>query len=238
MSDGIILPDGKILFINGAQKGSAGGFQADNPVYIPLIYDPAAAAGSRFTSMPATTIPRLYHSSAVLLPSGEVIVAGSNPAVTYSESGKVYSSWPSFNNNGHRCALQQQQDKHSSYPTEYRVEIFSPPYLSQISVHGRPLIMTLPNKIAYGSTFEIETRLEKGGRVRGEVQINLVAQGFHTHGQGMGQKMVKMGFKAKANSYGFKVYAPRDASVIAPGVYLMFVVSDGIPSEGKWVAIG
>lgn len=67
--DGILLPDGTILFINGARTGSAGGLQADDPVLVPMIYNPNGPAGSRFTSMPATTIPRMYHSVATLLPS-------------------------------------------------------------------------------------------------------------------------------------------------------------------------
>lgn len=91
LSDGILLPDGTILIINGGRTGSGGGFQADDPVYTPLIYNASAPAGKRFTSQPATSIPRLYHSVASLLPSGEVLVAGSNPAVGYSLSGAVPS---------------------------------------------------------------------------------------------------------------------------------------------------
>lgn len=106
MSDGILLPDGTVLIINGGRIGSGGGFmvlqihilaswvkvnlfKADNPVFQPVIYDPTAAAGSRFTTMPGSSIPRLYHSTAILLPSGEVLVAGSNPAVGYSANGRV-----------------------------------------------------------------------------------------------------------------------------------------------------
>ena len=90
MSDGILLPDGTVLIINGARTGSGGGFMADDPVYEPVIYNPSASAGSRFqTILPATAIPRLYHSAAVLLPSGEVLVSGSNPAVGYSPGGGV-----------------------------------------------------------------------------------------------------------------------------------------------------
>ena len=147
MSDGILLPDGTVLIINGARTGSGGGFMADDPVYEPVIYNPSAPAGSRFqTILPATAIPRLYHSAAVLLPSGEVLVSGSNPAVGYSPGGGVPGGlvislivvcrltiscrWPYFGNNGHQCALVQQQRNTSFYPTEYRVEIFSPPYIS------------------------------------------------------------------------------------------------------------
>jgi len=34
------------------------------------------------------------------------------------------------------------------------------------------------------------------------------------------------------------VAAPRDASVMPPGVYLFFVVYEGVPSEGMWVKVG
>ena len=96
MSDGILLPDGTVLIINGARKGCGGGFMADGPVYEPLIYNHSAPAGQRFKTMPASKIPRMYHSSATLLPSGEVLVAGSNPAVGYSASGAVPGGYVLF----------------------------------------------------------------------------------------------------------------------------------------------
>ena len=93
MSDGILLPDGTVLILNGARIGCGGGQMADDPVLAPVIYNPTAAPGSRFTTQPATTIPRLYHSVAILLPSGEVLVSGSNPAVGYSATGTVGSKY-------------------------------------------------------------------------------------------------------------------------------------------------
>jgi len=228
-----MLPDGKVLLMGGAQKGCAGGFQADDPVYSPILYDPKADAGSRWTTMPSTKIPRLYHSSAVLLPSGEVIVAGSNPAVAYSESGAVPPNWPTFDNHGHRAALNQQQHKNSKYNTEYRVEIFSPPYMES---DDRPIIYDAPGKINYTANFTINAGYSTGADVKGDVQISLIASGFHTHGLGMGMRNVQLGFKAMANS-SFTVYPPRDATVMPPGVYLLFITSDGIPSEGAWVSL-
>ncbi|KAF8858329.1 hypothetical protein BDZ45DRAFT_402045 [Acephala macrosclerotiorum] len=53
MTDAALLPDGKVLLLNGAHKGSAGGYMADEPVSIPLIYDASASSGSRFTAQPA-----------------------------------------------------------------------------------------------------------------------------------------------------------------------------------------
>jgi hypothetical protein len=41
------------------------------------MYNPDAPRGSRFTVLAASTIYRLYHSVAFLLPDGSVLVAGS-----------------------------------------------------------------------------------------------------------------------------------------------------------------
>lgn len=143
-------------------------------------------------------------------------------------------SWPLFNNNGHQCALHQQQKQSSSYPTEYRVEIFSPPY---ISAAERPIITSIPHEISWKSTFQVQATLS-GGRIQGRVQIALSNPGFHTHGVGMGQRMIMMGFTADAKSNSFTVTAPSDPSVMPPGIYLLFMVNDGIPSVGSWVDLG
>lgn len=82
MGNLILLPNGKILCLNGAESGVAGyGPQdwavgesyADNSVLMPVVYDPTAAAGSRWSrdGLTASTIPRMYHSTATLLPDGQ-----------------------------------------------------------------------------------------------------------------------------------------------------------------------
>lgn len=103
MSNFIVLPDGRLLNLNGAALGefyiqfqlqrvfltchcfsstgtagygnnswAIGHSYADDPVLLPAIYDPAAAAGKRWSSdgLSPSTVPRLYHSSATLLPDG------------------------------------------------------------------------------------------------------------------------------------------------------------------------
>lgn len=101
----------------------------------------------------------------------------------------------------------------SFYPTEYRVEIFSPPYMAATP---RPTIITAPAEITFNSLFKIEAALQ-GQAIHGDVQVNLLAQGFHTHGQGMSQRMVQMGWQVISGTLGLEVNAPRDASVIPPG---------------------
>lgn len=232
MSDGVLLPDGTVLIINGARTGCGGGFMADNPVLEPVIYNASAPLGQRFTTMPATTTPRLYHSVAILLPSGEVLVSGSNPAVSYSADGRVGPGWPNFDNNGHECALKQQQSNTSAYPTEYRVEIFSPPYMD---ASARPVVVSSPRDVAYNGSFTVQATFN-GQPVQGETKVVLGNPGFHTHGQGMGQRMAMLGFEAQSGA--LVVTGPRDASVMPPGQYLLFVTVDGVPSEGVWIEVG
>ncbi|KAF2753346.1 DUF1929-domain-containing protein [Pseudovirgaria hyperparasitica] len=232
MTDAILLPDGTTLLINGAHRGSGGGFQADDPVLVPLIYNHSAPLGSRFTSQPATSIPRLYHSTATLLPSGEVLVAGSNPAVGYTAVGAVPGGWPLFSNNGHQAFLHQQQRQNSRYPTEYRVEIFAPPYMSASS---RPVLTTVPASIGYNSGFAV---VASGTTAAGaDVRFVLVRTGFHTHAVGMVQNMVYLSAVRGTASGAFTVTSVLNGSVMPPGVYLLFVVVNGVPSEGKWVKL-
>ncbi|KAF4549367.1 Glyoxal oxidase-like protein [Elsinoe fawcettii] len=230
MTDAVLLPDGTALFLNGAHVGSAGGYMASSPVTQALIYNATAPAGAKWTKGGTTPIARLYHSIAILLPSGEVLVAGSNPDVFYSAQGNVSinGAYPEFTNNGHKSFLHQQQRKDEGYPTEYRVEIYSPAYMDAGS---RPEITKVPEKTVYGETFQIEAK----GAEKGDVKVRMAYAGFRTHAVDMGQRMVEL--EASLGNGTVEVKAPRDASVMPPGHYLVFVVVDGVPSEGKWMGL-
>lgn len=55
----------------------------------------------------------------------------------------------------------------------------------------------------------------------------------------MSQRMVVMHNEVSTDSPNtFSVTAPRDASVMPPGQYLLFVKNNGIPSEGVWIELG
>lgn len=66
-----LLPDGKVLVTGGS---SATGFSnVSGAVLAAELWDPAAQAWSVLASM---SVPRLHHSTALLLPDGRVVVAG------------------------------------------------------------------------------------------------------------------------------------------------------------------
>ena len=73
------LPDGTYMILNGAQQGVAGFNLARDPNLSALLYDPSQSIGSRISILNSTTIPRMYHSEATLLPDGSVLVSGSDP---------------------------------------------------------------------------------------------------------------------------------------------------------------
>jgi galactose oxidase-like protein len=75
----VALPDGTYMIVNGAHQGVAGFGLASDPNLSALLYDPSQPLGSRFSILGNTTIARLYHSEATLLPDGRVLISGSDP---------------------------------------------------------------------------------------------------------------------------------------------------------------
>lgn len=73
MGDMLLLPTGDVLIINGAAFGTAGWDHGRQAVLSPLIYRPS---DGRIKVMSAATTPRVYHSSAILLPDGRVLIGG------------------------------------------------------------------------------------------------------------------------------------------------------------------
>ena len=70
-----MLPDGKVL-VTGGTGGP--GFSNNDPslaTYAAEMWDPAT---ERWTTMASATVPRLYHSIAMLLPDGRVMTTGGN----------------------------------------------------------------------------------------------------------------------------------------------------------------
>jgi hypothetical protein len=78
----VLLPDGKVLAVGGG----AGGTYA-SPVLQSEMFDPATETWSL---MAAQQAPRVYHSTAVLLPDGRVLSAGHDNG-TMQTKGEIYS---------------------------------------------------------------------------------------------------------------------------------------------------
>lgn len=75
----VALPDGTFMIMNGAQQGVAGFGLATDPNLQAMLYDPTQPINQRFSILSTTIVDRLYHSEAILLQDGRVLVSGSDP---------------------------------------------------------------------------------------------------------------------------------------------------------------
>jgi len=79
----VLLPDGTVLAVGGGQQGNFG-----SPVKTAELYDPATGT---WKTMATQAGQRTYHSTALLLPDGRVISAGSNSGKPEQTTVEIYS---------------------------------------------------------------------------------------------------------------------------------------------------
>lgn len=157
--NGTVLPDGTVLVTGGT---SAVNNNASGAVYAAELWNPQTET---FTKMASAQVPRLYHSSAVLLPDGTVASAGGGlfpftPVITA----------PPYNIDGVHPDL----------------EVFSPPYLFK---GPRPTITQAPASLQFGQAFKIQT--PDAGAIE---QVTLVRLSSCTHSFNENQRFNRLTF--------------------------------------------
>jgi len=151
----------------------------------------------------------MYHSTANLLADGRILVAGSNTHQFYTFTGV--------------------------FPTELRVECFSPPYLGANYNAVRPAITGVPTELTYNLvftvTFTVTTRV-------GGVAVYQNSAPFATHSYSQGQRSLNLKATVPVKAGGgwsMQVTAAPNNNIAPPSYYILFVVQNGIPSKGAWV---
>ncbi|KNZ74338.1 hypothetical protein J132_07195 [Termitomyces sp. J132] len=220
MPEMILLPDGRVLIINGAATGYAsigsvrdpiGNSNADHAVLRPVLYDPNAPLGQRFSNdgLPSSEIARVYHSTVTLTPNGNIFVAGSNP-----------NQNPGVVNN-------------TKFHTEFRAEYLNPPYMSV----ARPELHNVPATLPFNHTFTVDVTMPPGLEAR-NVQVALVDLGFSTHAFHSSQRLIFMHALLSPNHDSITITTPPNNRVYPPGPAWIFITVDGITSTGTHVLIG
>jgi hypothetical protein len=169
------LPDGTYLIVGGGQHGVAGFGLGGAPNWNAglflffstslsskfqlttqpqVLYDPTKPVNQRMSVMANTTVARLYHSEAIVLLDGRVMISGSDPTGNYNPDP-------------------------NSWPEEYRVEVFTPPYI--LSGAARPTFTITNKDWAYGAGVTFTSSV-------GGVKVSLLGSVSSTHGNSMGQR--------------------------------------------------
>ncbi|KAE8268397.1 hypothetical protein A4X09_0g3941 [Tilletia walkeri] len=245
MGNAIHLPDGTLVILNGAHKGTAGYANASfniinagqpgevrteglaqNPAYQPLIYDPNRPLGKRLSAkgLGFSDHERLYHSSAILVPDGSVLVSGSNGHQDVAQTMPVGVTPQAFN-------------------TSYIIEKWYPPYYFET----RPKVTGLPAYLPYGGKpFTVSIGADFMGQYANwraaSTKFRVIRTGFSTHAMNQGQRSLQLQSTYTVNADGSVTFSvnpmPSNPNLFAPGPAMLFADVDGIPSIGQFVQVG
>ncbi|KAG6853387.1 hypothetical protein C0991_004788 [Blastosporella zonata] len=209
MPEMVLLPDGRVLIINGGETGYAatnsvadavdGQSNADHPVFQPVIYDPKAPLGNRFSreGLPSSEIVRLYHSTVTLTPSGNILVAGSNPSTHIVND--------------------------TQFHTEFRAEYLNPPYMTA----SRPELHNVPSALPFNHVFTVPVDMPAGLKVN-NIQVALIDLGFSTHAFHSSARVVFMNAVLAPNRKSITITTPPNNRVYPPGPAWVFLTVDGM----------
>ncbi|GIL60209.1 hypothetical protein Vafri_14781 [Volvox africanus] len=232
MGDAVVLPNGKVVVLNGAVKGLAGDgasggvAKANEPNLWPVLYDPYTLYGGRMRLMSRSRIPRLYHSTAVLTTDGSILVAGCDRCDKYwwTTPGGISKSPTSF--------------------PEYRIEVFRPP--SWFNVTAKPQIESLDpetwdpedkvNVMQYGEQFALTYSMFYA--THSVTAAVLVSPGSTTHSTNMNQRVVGLEILVQdMDSRRLVLKGPPTINIAPPGWYMLFLLNGDVYGQSAWVRL-
>ena len=207
-----VLPTGDVL-VSGGSSGKSGHNLA--PYAFPIeLYN---VKTNSFSTLANINVGRGYHSIALLLPDGRIMIGG-----------------------GGSCGGCQTNGDQNN------IEYYKPPYLfkpdgagKQTEVTVRPSItslttmtgmpLTIDNAIGYGQEFKLET----SGTI---ARVTMIKLGAVTHARNFDQNFNELAFTASGSS--LTAITPSEAAWATPGHYMVFAIdSDGVPSVAKIIKL-
>jgi len=117
------------------------------------------------------------------------------------------------------------------YATEYRVEYFRPPYYIQ----PRPSFTGAPNTVDFGQMFTI--KISNPGKAK-KIKAVIMDLGFHTHAVSLDSRHVGLKTRYNGTSKILTITGPPNARIYPPGPAWLYVLGDGVPSNGTKIMIG
>ncbi|MEU8956530.1 galactose oxidase early set domain-containing protein [Streptomyces sp. NPDC048518] len=229
LCDTTLLADGTVLVSGGSRSGW--GDWNRGAVHRSELFDPERET---FTRAATADTDRRYHSTALLMPDGSVLKAGSSGGF-----GNRKASAP------HATAEQKAEDvlrdPKSGQPwmtVHTDAEQYLPPYMWR----RRPRITRIhaalhdgTPRLSYGSDVDVTVR---HGQLGSGNRAALIRLGSVTHGNDMDQRYVwlKTTSRQDADSWTVTIHTPVNPASAPPGPYQLVVLDqDGVPSAARIV---
>jgi hypothetical protein len=198
-----VLPTGEVLVSAGSSKMGHNAAPYETPME---VYNPGT---NSFRTVTNLNVGRGYHSIALLLPDGRIMIGG-----------------------GGNCGGCQTNGEQNN------VEYYKPPYLfkpngngGQTPVTSRPEITsTTGTEFGYGQNFQMNTSGKSIARV------TMIKLGAVTHARNFDQNFNELFFTS--NGSNLTVTTPSEPAWATPGHYMLFAIdTDGVPSVAKIIKL-
>lgn len=200
----VALPSGDLLITNGARK-YRGMFKSDlHKAYI-LSQD------GKLRSIAEPKVGRNYHSTAMLLPSGQILTTGSDPLFSDEKNQKPGTF-------------------------DQRFEIFTPPEHFRAQQRGldRPEVVDGPTTMPLGSR-GVFTLAEHNTPTK-VTSVRMMVPASVTHITDTNQRSVDIPFTQAGNRV--NVTLPESTNLMPHGNYMVYINDDqGLHSVARWVKI-
>jgi len=224
-SSGVLLPNGQVLAISGADKDEVLQPGTESPVRTIELYDPATGT---WTEMLDANRDRTYHNSAILLPDGSVLIGGHSPINTlYGGTGDNSLNALGTANNFRDPSF----------------EIYRPPYLfnedgteaarpllnpetTNINAEGLMKFVTAPTNTITPTSVTL-TRLPSTTHVTDADMRGVVLPG------------APVATSTEGQAIRWEIQLPDDPNVLPPGYYYAWISGEtGAPAVAQIVSIG
>ncbi|KAF7296106.1 hypothetical protein MKEN_01425800 [Mycena kentingensis (nom. inval.)] len=209
LMESVLLPDGNVLLINGAKTGYSG--------YPGVVGSNATLSNA---ANPALR-PILYRTQA---PEGfritqDGLPESKIPRMYHSTAGLTGSGVVMVSGSNPNPDVFAPGTPNVAFPTEFRVEYLTPDFIAKNL--PRPSIQTSPEQILLRF---------------GQIQVSLMDMGYITHAQHANSRLVFLENRLVGNT--LEITAPPNGNIYPPGPAWIFLVADGVYSEGVQVMVG
>jgi hypothetical protein len=209
--DGVLLPDGRVLAVNGA------GDTRDIQRRRPEMYDPQADTWSRLLAVAQQ--PRLYHATALLLPDATVLTAGTDAALNRNFVEEDVTALERFSPPylfmGDR-PVNRRTPRHVGYGATFDVFVDHADSIASVALIRNGSVTHCVNTDQRFVALEVLERIP-APRLVGAIGLRFLTFVFSD----------RLVLRAPPNSW-----------VAPPGYYMLFLVSTkGVPSVAKFVRL-